>query len=239
MFDRTVFQSETRGNPLAQRRPIQVEAVQELPAVPVLPQTLLCLDIIVQKPCVDLRELSELVLSDLGATLQVLRLAGREHAHSEGRFMRMEDCISHLGLDACMEAILEQTAPRDSRRHAIAESWAHARDVAQYAKMMAEEMVYISGEEAYLAGLLHGIGFLPALLGWNGFAVSDAALTGLRLAKRWSLPHCVTEFFGELQMTGYSTRWLGIVRKAHQSANKPTAHCLFEQGVRLQVLRHG
>jgi HD-like signal output (HDOD) protein len=176
----------------------------------------------------------------MGATLQILRLAGREHGVSEDRPWRIEDCISHLGLDACREAISTQTVVRgDHRQYAISECWAHAREVAQYSRALANEIADVNPDEAYLAGLLHAIGFLPELLGWRESGVVDGALAGLRLAKRWSLPSCVVEFFSEVQLTGYSTRWPGIVRKAHQNAKRPSMHCLFEQTMRPQLHRHG
>jgi hypothetical protein len=239
VFDRTIFHSETHGNPMAQRRTLQMEPVLDLPAAPVLTETLLYMDLMVHKSCVDLRDLSQVVLADMGATLQILRAAGREHGVSEGRPWRMEDCISNLGLDACREAISTQTVPRDHRQNPIAEFWAHAREVAHYSKALAEEISDVNPDEAYLAGLLHGIGFLPELLGWKESGVADGALAGLRLAKRWSLPPCVIEFFSEVQLTGYSTRWPGIVRKAHQNAKRPSVHCLFELTMRPQLHRHG
>jgi hypothetical protein len=58
------------------------------PAIPIMQETLLLLDLVVQEPSVDLREMSKLVLDDLGATLQILRLAGSEYSNSKDRPLR-------------------------------------------------------------------------------------------------------------------------------------------------------
>ena len=239
MLTRTYSWNQIRRGQLVELQPLQVEFVQDLPDIPVLSKTLLLLDLMVQEPCVDLHQMSQLVLADLGATLQILRLAGREYGTTEDRPNRIEDCISDLGLDACLQAVSAQMVPRDSRQHAIAEFWAHSREIAQHAKRLAEETPRVNPEEAYLASLLHAIGLLPALLGWRESGEADSALAGLRLATRWSLPHYVTEFFREMHFTGYPIWWSKIVRKAHQRANRSSTHCPFEQSLRPYLLKDG
>jgi hypothetical protein len=48
-------------------QPTQVASVPD-PALPIMQETLLLLDLAVQEPSIDLREMSQLVLDDLGAT---------------------------------------------------------------------------------------------------------------------------------------------------------------------------
>jgi HD-like signal output (HDOD) protein len=230
----TAFQIPAVLKPPVERQPFQVELVHELPHLPVLPETLLLLELKVQESCVDLREISQLVLGDLGATLQILRLAGREYGNSDGRPVRIEDCISDLGLHACLEAVSAQTVARDGRRHAVAAAWSHSREIAQYAKLVAEDLPDVNPEEAYLVGLLHTTGLLPAILGWSRAesAAADTALAGFRIANRWALPLCVVEFFCEIHLPGYGTRWSRIVRTAHQVANRSSISCPFERDIR-------
>lgn len=202
-----------------------------------MPDTLLLLDLMVQETCVDLHRMSQLVLADVGAALQILRLAGRHYGTAEDRPVRISDCISDLGLRACLKAVSAQTISRHGRQNELLAFWDHSREVARNSKLLAEEMLEIDPEEAYLAGLLHGIGFLPALLQWKDSGVADPALTGVRLAKRWALPRCVTELCNEMQLPGYATGWSGIVRKAHLRGERKCGHCLFEQDLRPRLHR--
>jgi HDOD domain len=215
---------------------MQLESAQDFPDVPVLPETMLFLDLAIQEPCVDLREVSHLVLADLGATLQVLRLAGQEYAQTEGRPIRMEDCISDLGLQECVSAISRKMLPRDESQQEIAELWAHAQEIAHQARLVAEETVEVNPEEAYLAGLLHVIGLLPSLLRWRKVGVADGLLCGLMLSKRWGLPDCVIEFFTQLQPGGYPSSLAGIVHQAHERAGRSTIACPLNRGVRMMLV---
>ena len=239
MPTRTFSRNQIRRGQLVELQPLQGESAQDLPAVPVLPRTLLQLDLIVGEPCVDLGQMSQLVLGDLGATLQILRLAGREYGNTEDRPNRIEDCIMDLGLEACLKAVSARMATDDSPHHAIAKFWDHSREIAQQSRLLAEEMPRVNHEEAYLAGLLHAIGLLPKLLGWGESDAADSSLAGLRLATRWALPRSVTEFFREIHFSGYPIRWSGIVRKAHQCANRSSCHCPFEEVLRPFLLRDG
>ena len=239
MPTRTVSRNQTRPNRLVELQPSQAGFVQDLPAIPVMTKTLLLLDLLVQEPSVDLRQMSQLVLSDLGAALQILRLAGREYGNQEDRPIRMEDCISDLGLEACMRAVSAQSLPRDGRQYAIADFWDHSREIAQHSMQIAIQMQKVNPEEAYLAGLFHTIGLLPELLEWRESGEADPVLLGLRYATRWSLPACVTEFFREVHFIGYPMLWSGIVREAHQRANRSFIDCPFEQGLRPHLVWNG
>jgi hypothetical protein len=182
--------------------------------------------------------MSHVVLSDLGATLQILRLAGHVYGNAAGRPVRLEDCITDLGQEACLKAVSAQTVAFDSRQHDITEFWDHSRQIAHHSLQVAE-MLDENSEEAYLTGLLHAIGLLPALLGWSEYGSGDIALIGLGLATKWSLPPCVTEFFREIRYIDYPALWSGIVQEAHQRANKSFIDCPFEQGLRPHLVRDG
>lgn len=196
-------------------------------AIPIMQETLLLLDLVVQEPSVNLREMSKLVLDDLGATLQILRLAGGEYGNSNGRPLRIEDCISCLGVHACMHAVSKEKAARNGRQRDIAEMWAHSREIAQFSKLIAEESPETDPEQAYLVGLLHLLGYLPQVLGWEGSG-RDQTLSGLDLAKRWSLPHFVQQFFSTIQSTPEDSAWSEIVRLAHLRATRTAFKCSFD-----------
>jgi hypothetical protein len=190
----------------------------ELPDVPVLSETLLLMELKSRDRAVDLTEISQLVLGDLGAVLQIMRLAGHEDSSAESRASRIEDCISGLGLAACVEAMSRQTVKRRHRPSAITEIWTHAQAIAESCKSLAEEnAIAANPDEAFLVGLFHEIGSLPEILGWEWTApLCDPELAGLKMAEAWSLPTCVVEYFSGLRGLLKPNRWVDAVRLAHE-----------------------
>ena len=244
MQKKPVRRAEPGSSSVAEPQPWEVEFAQDLPGVPVLLETILRLDLEVQEPCPDLRVLSQLVLSDLGATLQILRMAAEEHGDAPDRPSRIEDCIAALGASACIQAVSAQAVLHDARYSAITETWAHAREIAHYSKLVAEEMEDVNPDEAYMVGLLHAVGLLPAALGWSGSErkTFDAALAGLQMARQWSLPKGVVDYFREVSQVGLSqagseTQWPEIVHKAHKASNRSSILCPLERGVRPLLYR--
>lgn len=216
-----------------------LEAFQELPDVPVLSETLLRVELMVRERAVDLSEISQVVLSDLGAVLQIMRLAGGEDSFEDGRVPRIEDCISGLGVQACLEAIARRPLKPSTRPPAMIDMWAHARIIAENCKFLAEETssFLVNPEEAYLVGLFHDLGTLPAILGWNrSFAVpADPAVAGLRMAQAWSLPSCVVEYFSEFRSHAAGRRWSAIVEQAHPDAQYAVSACAAGDHLPMQV----
>lgn len=233
VLTKTARRTETSYSPFVEYQPWLVDSSSDSPAIPVLPETLLRLDLEAQERSVDLRAVSELVLSDLGATLQILRLAGTEYWDSEFRPTRIEDCISDLGVQACLEAVSAETVARDSSYKVVAEAWAHSRGIAYHSRQIAEEMQDVNPDEAYMAGLLHAIGLLPSVLGWpsGNLSASDLALAGLKLARKWSLPPFLIKFLGEMHEVQCTSQLPQIVRQAHLRSVRSSIHCPMEIGI--------
>jgi hypothetical protein len=199
-----------------------VDLVRSLPDVPVLSETLLLMELKSRDRAVDLREISQLVLGDLGAVLQIMRLAADEDISEDSRPTRIEDCISGLGMPACIEAMSRQTVKRRNRPAAIVETWTHAQLVAENCRYLAEEnIVTANPDEAFMVGLFHTLGSLPEVLGWDWTApfCEEPELMGLRMSEAWSLPHCVVEYFSEIQLLSKPGRWREVVTRAHRQAN--------------------
>lgn len=208
-------------NGVSARQPSHFDLVRNLPDVPVMSETLLLMELMVRERTVDLNGISQLVLGDLGAAIQVLRLAGREAASFDGLPTRIEDCISGLGLQACLETMSRRTIKRSSRPREMMGAWAHARTVAENCRLLAEETSFsMNPEHAYLVGLFHTLGSLPAVLGWDRTMQlsGDSDAVGLRLAQAWSLPRCVIEYFAPSRSTAGANRWKEIVRQAHHES---------------------
>jgi len=212
-----VFQIPTERRYFAEPWSPEATLVDDLPAVPALSQTLLLMELKLHEFSIDLHEISQLVLGDPGATLQILRLAAHEYGAADGRPVRIEDCISDFGLDACLRAA-GQTAPHSNTyQRCIFEAWSHSLQIAQGCKSLAGTTAgWINPDDAWLVGLVHMLGQMPGILGWQWDGGSKGwAEQGLRLAEHWRLPLCVQEFFAEMLQSRTEARWAGLVRRAH------------------------
>ena len=110
----------------------------------------------------------------------------------------------------------------------------HSKEVAQYARLVADELPDVNPEQAYLVGLLHAIESLPTVLGWglSETGMFDNELTGLKMVREWSFPRFVVESFDERHPAGRANRWAQIVRTAHHCATRSSIDCPFEQEIR-------
>jgi hypothetical protein len=240
VLNSNAYQIQTGHQAFAVSQPLQPQLVDNLPDVPALPETLLLMELKLYDFSVDLQEVSQLVLRDLGATLQILRLASREFGASEGRPVRIEDCISGLGLEACLQAAGQSTILSDRRHRSMFEFWAHSRDVAQAARAIALAAGgAVHPDEAGLVGLCHALGTIPILLGWErgDRMVDDWAGRATRMAERWSLPACVRDYFRELQQPEMPGPWMEIMQSAHRNATRTFIDCPLYEPARPRLLR--
>ena len=211
---------------VAEPQPFGLELTEELPDIPARPETLLAMEFQLRERSVDLAEISSCILDDLGATIQILRLAGAEYGNSEGRPVRIEDCIADLGLRACLRAAASRT-PVTRALGAFLDFQSHSREIARFSMRIAEGAPHLANpSEAYLAGFLHGIGALPDLLGWHRNDLpANSGLAAVRIAERWALPGFLQACLRELLASGKSGRWAAIVCTAHRLAKGPRACC--------------
>ena len=217
MSNQKVFQFRPRGVSSVNCRGPQSVTIRELLDVPVLSGTLLSMELIICGSSVDLAQVSQLVLSDLGATLQILREAEHENATGGGRLGRVEDCISGLGLDRCLETMARCLITRSTHSASVHSAWDRAREVAVTSRFVAEKLdLNVAPDDAYLVGLAHGIGNLPEILEWNWMTQfgGDTDLAGLRIAEAWHLPQCIVEYFLGRMAGETQNQWTTIVDHA-------------------------
>lgn len=194
------------------------EIAGRLEEVPVMSATVLGLEMLLHDPCIDLSLASELVLSDVGATIHVLRLIGREFESAAERPSRMVECLASLDVESWFTAISAQTYACDQEHSHTAALWRHSRLVAQYAKLIAYLLNDISPEDAYLVGLLHEIGSFPALLGWRNADTGDWS-SGFKVASEESLPLFVVAAMREANDAEAPSVWKFILTAAHRLAD--------------------
>lgn len=192
-----------------------------LPAIPVMPETLLRMELCAHGRAVDLNTMTQVVLRDPGAVLQIVREAGQECVFGSDRPRRIEDCISALGVDACIAAVSRKTVSRAMNKPAIIRVWSHSVEIAKRCVLLADES--INPCEAYLTGLLHELGSLPSLLEWRAepILLSDPVAAGIRLADELCLPVCVAEYSAEVAHETETSRWKSMVQSAHEMSMLP------------------
>jgi HD-like signal output (HDOD) protein len=196
-----------------------------LPNVPILLSTRLQLELLLQEPVLDLSAVSEVILQDLGATLQILRLVGEEYRSADERPIRIEDCIASLDTQVWFGAVSAVTLEQNS--HA-ATAWQHAKQIGRYAEQLAEQQEGVRPGEGQLVGLLHEMGKLPELLGWQRSVLEqeDRTSVAAMLAEHWHLPACVLAAAHEEQAESSRARWSALLQAAHACAQEEEAGAL-------------
>jgi hypothetical protein len=190
------------------------EIAERLDQVPAMSATVLGLEMLLHEPCLDLRLAAEVVLSDVGASIQVLRLIGREFEFVAERPRRMVECLASLDVKCWFAAISAQTYACDREHSKTATLWNHSRLVAQYAELVAHSFHSISPEDAYLVGLLHEVESFPTVLGWPDCGAGGRT-TGFMVATEEALPPFVVAAMREVNDSDASSTWKFILTAAH------------------------
>jgi putative nucleotidyltransferase with HDIG domain len=130
--------------------------------IPSLPVTVALIFGEFQKPEPNIRQITNLVSSEMGLTVRVLRLLNSARYGSGGRIGTMEAAIPLLGLKATKQLVSAAAvggAFREVPGVNLPEFWRHSLDVAKIAQSLADSMRQDKGL-AFTAGLLHGVGDL-------------------------------------------------------------------------------
>jgi len=190
---------------------------QSYPCLPVLFSTRLRLELLLRETPVDLRAITDIVLADVGATLQILRIVGEEYVCLEDRPCRIEHCIVSLGVERCYELICSSNICYDGW---YVDEWQFCRRIAENARELAKTLDVFSPEEAYLVGLLHRIGSFPHRLGWtmDGFTSRGDQSVGVTLANDWHLPHFLASALREQDNVACRPKWNAILMLANEIA---------------------
>ena len=191
--------------------------LDHIPPVPAMIATRLQLDLLLQGSHIELSAVSEVILSDPGATVQIFRLIAEEYSDKENRPTRMEDCIASLNFDRWYDVICASSIPLNS---GVLEEWERLRQIAHCARKLARRMDGFSPDEAYLVGLLFEVGKLPCLLGWDITCKSleEQRAISLMLADYWHLPAFVLAAIREQYDASASSEWSEMLRLAQGMA---------------------
>jgi hypothetical protein len=177
--------------------------------------TILGLDLLLQESCIDLRLASRLVLSDVGATIQVLRLIGNQYEFTLDRPKRMEECLASLDVNMWFDAVCSRTFACDDQHIATTALWKHCRLVAQHSQFIAESLEGVSPENAYLVGLLHESQFIPAVMALDR-CERDLISSASTCSMDGSLPLFVLAALRSVKGAHPRSTWKFILTKAHE-----------------------
>jgi HD-like signal output (HDOD) protein len=152
---------------------------------------------------VDLQDVTDIIKGDVGLTVQLLRLAAREMAKSPGKLIGISELVVQVGV-AKLFALATETKSLTGHLRVPAKLdvcerfWTHSRITALIAEELASQCSEVTGEQAYLAGLLCHIGNLPEILGWAtaGLGPWHSRHIGYRMAKAWEFPCVLRDMIG-------------------------------------------
>ncbi len=195
--------------------------LNDIPKLPTLPDVYMHVKDAVADPRMTASKLGEIILTDQGIAVQVLRLANSAYYALRKEVKSITQSISMLGfnvihdfvLSVALMGIFPEKDDPDSP-FSMLSYWEHSIAVAQGSKIIAEKINYAAPETAFVSGLIHDMG---RLLMYAYFADEfKAAITyakeqdismvvaedkffdvthnelGYALAKKWDLP----EFLG-------------------------------------------
>lgn len=216
--------SSTQQHPVyshPSRFPLPGEA--EFPGPPAMPAALLQMELCLSASVVDLEQITNIVRSDAGLTIQLLRLAARE-AEASPDMIPIGEMVVQVGVEK-LGALVAHTEPLPGHLRCPAgaspceQFWARCRVTALIAEELAGQSSEVAPESAYLAGLLCHIGRLPSILGWATACpdTGDSSYIGYRMAKSWGFPAVLTDVidgYREVKRTRESQALLDIVEAA-------------------------
>ena len=192
-----------------------------LPSIPISLATRLRLEMLVMRSSVlNLREITDTILRDPGATLQLMRVVEEEYQNDEGRPTRIEHCIALMNHERWYRTVCSEVIGSQDRH--ILDAWKQFRRKAHYTREAAMRIEGFCPEEAYLVGLLHQLGKLPYLLGWTSsqFATdTEECAMGILLAQSYSAPRYLIEALREQQL-GKDSRWNILLRSAQEDSER-------------------
>jgi len=208
--------------------------VFEIACPAVKPEVLLFFEMLLSAQVIDLRTITQVIRTDVGLTVQLLRLAAEESKGGASAVVDIEDLVVLLGIDR-LKSVLDRVTvlsghPRgEAGLNTYGRFCMHARLTALIAEELAAETATVRQEDAYLAGLLRHVGAIPFVLGWKIPEVEgiDTGEVGDYLARNWRLPAVLVDIIrGNRELCAPSALALfDVVNTADQHAFRLEVGC--------------
>ena len=179
--------------------------------VPVLPRTVLGLELLLAAGPLDLRAAGALLREDPGALLQLFRLLAEEYPEVETRPKRLEEWVAGLPMRRLLRRLAKASvaAGEPGRMEAFAR---HAAEIGRGAESVAETLG-IGREQAWAVGMLHELGRLPRLA--PRVLPGETTHWCAELARQYRLPSALCAALEEVHRESAGSVWWAVVAAAH------------------------
>ncbi|MCX5818767.1 MAG: HDOD domain-containing protein [Deltaproteobacteria bacterium] len=191
--------------------------IENITALPTVPETLKKTSQVIGKPRVTLDEISHFISSDPALTTKVLRMVNSAVYGFPGRISSVSHAIMLLGLNV-VRGLLLGISVFDIMQKLMTGLWDHSLGCAMIARAVAEKKGVKAPEEVAIAALLHDIGKVILILEFQplyegamreaasrripifeaerGVFQETHAAVGMWLAEKWRFPVNLVEGIG-------------------------------------------
>ena len=209
-----------RASPLRLVPPRAEQVPALLACLPVLAGTQLHLRLLLQSDVFDLAAAADAIGRDPCAALRLFALVAGEVPDVTHRPQRMEDCIAGVSRAALWRALAHPPSEREEQRRAIPFA-GQAFTLAHYARTVAVSLG-LSGDQAFLLGLLHAIGSLPSVLGRMPSVPDTAASAQIASAMvaAYHVPPGLCRALVAVHRQEPGSIWVAVLAAAHDLAAK-------------------
>lgn len=209
----------TIGRPLGDRSGWAIIGYSgQNPDLPVLPATVLQLELKSRGLSVDLSEVVRVLRKDLGAVAHIFRCCEERYSSSTERYSRLEDCVSSLGFRESLRELEGQIRGNVLGSSFTAHTWQHSAEIAERCEaVVGQSELTVSMSDAYMVGLFHELGEICEAMSVDGLPMtkSDPIESAILAAESWGLPEPVLQYLRELQNPSMPQLWTDIVGQAH------------------------
>lgn len=185
--------------------------------------TILGLEMVTRRSSIDISMATEIVSSDIGACIHLLRWAGRQYGFRQGGPTRISECVSIMDPELFLEILSARTFVTDAAHCGWIETKERCQRVAKFARLIAESIIGVSPDDAYLAGLLYDKGNVGNVLGWWQDSTGTRSC-GEILLLEGSLPQSTSEVFEKLKESDSTSTWNLILNGAHELADSSNSY---------------
>ena len=191
--------------------------IENITALPTVPETLKKISLVIGKPRVTLDDISRFVASDPALTTKILRMVNSAVYGFPGRISSVSHAIMLLGLNVVRGRLLGISV-FDIMQKLMTGLWDHSLGCAMMARAIAEKKGVKDPEEIAIAALLHDIGKvilimefqplyeeamreaasrrIPIFEAERGVFQETHAVVGMWLAEKWRFPVNLVEGIG-------------------------------------------